>query len=588
LSPRADLATLEDAGRQLWQDADLASALLAIDPDGLKGVSLNAAAGPVRDGWWAHFRDRVNQIGPIVQMPAGSPEDRVLGGLDLAGTLAAGRPVMEAGLLHQADQGMLVVRMAERLPRSTAAHLGAALDTGEVRIERQGLSGCVASRFGLILFDESCEEMVHPPQLLLERMAFHIPLDGVSIRQAALPVISRDLIGRAREALPMLHVPDDMARAIDAAALQLGVTSLRVLQFCLRATRALAALDGGADVEAKHAELACRLILSPRMTLPPELAPEEVAPPPVEEGGESPQSQSREETRELEERLVEAAKLSYALRLGARPSGRRQRGLASGLSGGRSGDLRESRDRGRPVGVRLGDPRRDGRLDLLATLRAAAPWQGLRGRRDKAGQLSLRSEDFRLRRTRIHIPSVVIFVVDASGSLAMSRMAEAKGAVELLLSDCYTRRDQVALIAFRKETAELLLPPTRSLVRVRRSLARLPGGGGTPLAAGAAAALRLALSERSRGRSPYLVFLSDGKANISLEGQPGRDRADEDATMMARQIRSAGVPSLFLDMSRRSSPQAMAIAMELGATYQLLPYADSSAVSSMVGQFLRG
>ena len=100
--------------------------------------------------------------------------------------------------------------------------------------------------------------------------------------------------------------------------------------------------------------------------------------------------------------------------------------------------------------------------------------------------------------------------------------------------------------------------------------------------------MRLALSERSRGRSPYLVFLSDGKANISLEGQPGRDRADEDATMMARQIRSAGVPSLFLDTSRRSSPQAMAIAMELGATYQLLPYADSSAVSSMVGQFLRG
>jgi magnesium chelatase subunit D len=116
--------------------------------------------------------------------------------------------------------------------------------------------------------------------------------------------------------------------------------------------------------------------------------------------------------------------------------------------------------------------------------------------------VEVRRDDFRVGRFEQRSQSTTIFVVDASGSSAFNRLAEAKGAVELLLADCYVRRDRVALLAFRGRGAELLLPPTRSLVRAKRSLAGLPGGGGTPLAAGIDAAAALADAVRRRGETP--------------------------------------------------------------------------------------
>ena len=148
-------------------------------------------------------------------------------------------------------------------------------------------------------------------------------------------------------------------------------------------------------------------------------------------------------------------------------------------------------------------PQAGARLNVVETLRAAAPWQPLRrrerGHRRRPGSRSGR-DDFRVTRFKQRTRTTTIFVVDASGSAALNRLAEAKGAVELLLADCYVRRDQVALLAFRGREAELLLPPTRSLVRAKRSLAGLPGGGGTPLAAGIDAALALAERDPPQGR----------------------------------------------------------------------------------------
>ena len=149
--------------------------------------------------------------------------------------------------------------------------------------------------------------------------------------------------------------------------------------------------------------------------------------------------------------------------------------------------------------TRRGELRGGARLDVLATLRAAAPWQPLRRREARRGRpraaASHRACGARISASRASgsaRATTTIFVVDASGSSALHRLAEAKGAVELLLAECYVRRDQVALVAFRGRGAELLLPPTRSLARAKRSLAGLPGGGGTPLAAGLDAAVALA------------------------------------------------------------------------------------------------
>jgi magnesium chelatase subunit D len=144
------------------------------------------------------------------------------------------------------------------------------------------------------------------------------------------------------------------------------------------------------------------------------------------------------------------------------------------------------------------------------------------------------------------------------------------------------RRDNVALIGFRGRGAELLLPPTRSLVRARRSLAGLPGGGGTPLAAGIGAALALADAVRRKGDRPVVVLLTDGRANVTRSGEGGRTQAEEEALGAARLLRGAGIAALLIDTSPRAHPLAQRLAGEMRARYLPLPYADAATVSRAV------
>jgi magnesium chelatase subunit D len=190
----------------------------------------------------------------------------------------------------------------------------------------------------------------------------------------------------------------------------------------------------------------------------------------------------------------------------------------------------------------------------------------------------VRTEDFRIRRFARREGSTAIFLVDASGSAAFQRLAEAKGAVELLLARSYASRTEVALIAFRGEGAALLLAPTRSLTRARRRLADLPGGGATPLAAALEAGLQLALRERARGRTPSLVVLSDGRGNIARDGAPDRARAEAEALAMAQAIRAAGVAAALLDTAPRPRPENRVLAQAMGAAYAPLPYLAADRV----------
>jgi magnesium chelatase subunit D len=200
--------------------------------------------------------------------------------------------------------------------------------------------------------------------------------------------------------------------------------------------------------------------------------------------------------------------------------------------------------------------------------------------------LLIRPSDIRLKRYEEMSDRLLIFVVDASGSAAMSRLGEAKGAVELLLAEAYARRDHVALIAFRGDMAETLLPPTRSLVQTKRRLAGLPGGGGTPLAAGLKAASVLALQARGRGLSPTLAILTDGRANIALDGSADRSRAASDAITLARLIRTQGIASLVLDVSTRPQDSLRDLAAQMGAPYVPLPRADAKRLSRAVSAAL--
>jgi magnesium chelatase subunit D len=256
-------------------------------------------------------------------------------------------------------------------------------------------------------------------------------------------------------------------------------------------------------------------------------------------------------------------------------------------TGGGAGQKRKGNRRGRPLPSRPG--RLDGRarIDLVATLRAAAPWQPLRKESAPHGAgLRIRPSDIRLKRFQEQSDRLLIFTVDASGSAAMARLNEAKGAVELLLGQAYAARDHVALIAFRGTQADLLLPPTRSLVQTKRRLASLPGGGGTPLAAGLQQAALLAEQSRAKGLTPTVVILTDGRANIALDGSADRTAAQKDAEKMATVLCSGNIAALVIDMSNRPQEPLRALSRHLRASYIALPRADAERLTGAVSAAL--
>ena len=201
--------------------------------------------------------------------------------------------------------------------------------------------------------------------------------------------------------------------------------------------------------------------------------------------------------------------------------------------------------------------------------------------------MQVEKADFRIRRFKEKRETTAIFAVDASGSAALHRMAEAKGAIELLLADCYVRRDRTALIAFRGKQAEVLLPPTRSLQRAKKSLADLPGGGGTPLAAGIEQSMLVADQVRRSGGIPLVVFLTDGKANIARDGTADRAVALRDAEAAAKALRLAGFRTLMIDLSDTRTGPAAKLAEAMGADYLPLPHADASRISASVNAAMK-
>lgn len=578
-------ALVTNAEDRFWEDAQLAAALVAIDPCGLGGVCVRSAPGPVRDVWtkqfFSLFADKLVQR----KLPVSASEDNILGGLDLALTLREGTPVFSKGLLSEVDGGVLVAPMAERMPPATAALVANTIDQGFVAVERSGVSRHDPSRFACLLYDEGLDGSEQPPELLRERVAFQIDLHAVSVRCASTFRYSDEGVRNAKARLADIHISSDMLGSMNNASLSLGVFSLRTLNFCRLAARACAALRGSAEVDENDVEHAVCLVYGPRLSpdfSPPDKAEQPPPEPPQHNDTQDDQPENLADAEAFEQMLVEAAR-STALGRVFDPSPPPVRRNASISTSGKSGALVASKYKGRPRGAGKGNPRDGGRLDLIATLRAAAPWRKSRGGSEK-DRLPIYLEDIHIKRFTARADSVVIFAVDASGSSAMHRMAEAKGAVELLLSDCYTRRDHVALIAFRGDKAELILPPTRSLLRVRRTLGAMPGGGGTPLAAGIAAAAILAETEKRKGKTPFVVILSDGRGNISMAGEGDREAAGEDAVKAARRLRALGCPVLFFDTSTRPSPRAKALSDEMGGAYRPLPYADSMTVSNDVKQ----
>jgi magnesium chelatase subunit D len=550
----------EDASETL-SDAELAFHLFIRNPTLFGGIILRGD-GPVRD---AMVEVTKAAIAPVRKIPANVDGERLLGGLDLSATLAAGVRVTRPGLLEEASGGVVLVSMAERLRPDVAAHIAQALDSGDLAV---------------ILLDDGHEADELPPIVLAERLAFHC--DVSALRSFDEGVARWPKTKAVSKVKPLT---DRQLATLAAMSVALGISSARALIFANAAARAHAALHGRTKAKEADVEAAVRLVLAPRATRMPAAEPPMEqppdAPPPQPDSGQDGQGDVDLSNIELQDILLEAAAAAIPPHI----LDRIEKGVRSAAKGqaGRAGDKRKSAQRGRPLGARSGIPGNGRRLALIDSLRAAAPWQTIRRAAASPGDqrtIHIRKSDLRVRHYEQRSESLTIFAVDASGSSALSRLAEAKGAVELMLAEAYVKRTQVALIAFRQDGAEILLPPTRSLTRARRALSALPGGGGTPLAAGLLAAQTLADAARKRGQTPTLAILTDGKANVRMDGSANRDGAMEEARTTAKILAQGGMHSIVIDISPRPRPEAAELADALQGRYLPLPQAHSSALGA--------